>query len=294
MIGGFLTDGPGWRYVFYVNLPVGFVALAILYFFFPLVRDGDGFFEPGNGGKILVIGAVEVIDRDTNQSKPRRKHAKYLDTRSGRIPLAKSAKNCSAAERRLARRWLLLAGVRGTFSGAAQTELDRVLKKLGEAPSVDGLWNATKSGLSQLHPSDFETGRLSGPVMSLYLSMLRDKDARDWEKHEVRLDGSVVGDLAQLQVHHVFPRALLNKMPKITSADIDTFANYAVIRKGANLGVSTEEPTTYIVRLKVPKAELRKQCMPENQDLWHVTKYKDFLAARRKLLAEGANAYLEK
>ena len=45
-------------------------------------RDGDGFFEPGNGGKILVIGAVEVIDRDTNRSKTRRKHAKYLDTRS--------------------------------------------------------------------------------------------------------------------------------------------------------------------------------------------------------------------
>ena len=36
--------------------------------------------EPGNAG-IHIIGAVEVIDRDTNQAKPRRKHAKYLDTR---------------------------------------------------------------------------------------------------------------------------------------------------------------------------------------------------------------------
>ena len=26
-------------------------------------REGDAFFEPGNAGKILVIGAVEVIDR---------------------------------------------------------------------------------------------------------------------------------------------------------------------------------------------------------------------------------------
>jgi len=32
-------------------------------------REGDAFFEPGNAGKISVIGAVEVIDRDTNQSK---------------------------------------------------------------------------------------------------------------------------------------------------------------------------------------------------------------------------------
>ena len=40
-------------------------------------REGDAFFEPGNAGKILVVGAVEVIDRDTNQPKPRRKHAMY-------------------------------------------------------------------------------------------------------------------------------------------------------------------------------------------------------------------------
>ena len=38
LIGGFLTDGPGWRYAFYVNLPVGFVALAILHFCFPHIR----------------------------------------------------------------------------------------------------------------------------------------------------------------------------------------------------------------------------------------------------------------
>ena len=30
-------------------------------------------------GKILIAGAVEVIDRATNQAKPRRKRAKYLD-----------------------------------------------------------------------------------------------------------------------------------------------------------------------------------------------------------------------
>ena len=38
LIGGFLTDGPGWRYAFYVNLPIGFLALAILYFCFPHIR----------------------------------------------------------------------------------------------------------------------------------------------------------------------------------------------------------------------------------------------------------------
>jgi hypothetical protein len=60
-------------------------------------RAGDSFFEPGEAGKILVAGAVEVIDRDTNQAKPRRKHAKYLDTRSGRIRLAMIADNSAAS-----------------------------------------------------------------------------------------------------------------------------------------------------------------------------------------------------
>jgi hypothetical protein len=38
-----------------------------------------------------------VIQRDTNKAKPRRKHAKYLDTRSGRIRLAMIADNSAAS-----------------------------------------------------------------------------------------------------------------------------------------------------------------------------------------------------
>ena len=60
-------------------------------------REGDAVFQPGNAGKILVIGAVEVIDRDINQAKPRRKHAKYLVTRSGRIRLAMIADNSAGS-----------------------------------------------------------------------------------------------------------------------------------------------------------------------------------------------------
>jgi EmrB/QacA subfamily drug resistance transporter len=34
-VGGYLTDGPGWRWCFYVNVPVGLAAFAILFFAFP-------------------------------------------------------------------------------------------------------------------------------------------------------------------------------------------------------------------------------------------------------------------
>jgi transposase-like protein len=60
-------------------------------------RAGDTVFDPGNSGKILIAGAVEVIDRGTGQAKPRRKKAKYLDTLSGRIRLAMIADNSAAS-----------------------------------------------------------------------------------------------------------------------------------------------------------------------------------------------------
>src|SRR5712691_10527470 len=38
LLGGYLTDNLSWRWVFYVNLPVGLIALSVLWFSFPNVR----------------------------------------------------------------------------------------------------------------------------------------------------------------------------------------------------------------------------------------------------------------
>jgi EmrB/QacA subfamily drug resistance transporter len=55
-IGGFLTDGPGWRWCFYVNIPVGVAALAILYFAFPpIVSDRK------RNPRIDWLGAVTLV-----------------------------------------------------------------------------------------------------------------------------------------------------------------------------------------------------------------------------------------
>src|SRR5579875_35154 len=200
--------------------------------------------------------------------------------------------NWSIEDRRLARRWLLLASVHGYFSGSVETQLDKVLRSIESAPSVNHLWTATKRSLRRLRADDFETGRLSGPIMSLFLSMLRDCSAKDWQNTDSPLDGTVIGHGAPLQVHHFFPRALLNKRKELRPADINTFANYAVLSARTNLNVATEEPATYLDRLNVPESELEKQCIPLNHDLWRVSRYKEFLAQRRKLLAEQANKYL--
>jgi transposase-like protein/predicted RNA-binding Zn-ribbon protein involved in translation (DUF1610 family) len=60
-------------------------------------RTSTAFFDPANAGKIVIAGAVEVVDRATNRPKPRKFNAKYLDTRSGRVRLAVISDNTAAS-----------------------------------------------------------------------------------------------------------------------------------------------------------------------------------------------------
>lgn len=60
-------------------------------------RIDDAFFDPAKAGKIIIAGAVEVVDRTTNRPKPLKLNAKYLDTRSGRVRLAVIPDNTAAS-----------------------------------------------------------------------------------------------------------------------------------------------------------------------------------------------------
>jgi EmrB/QacA subfamily drug resistance transporter len=55
-VGGFLTDGPGWRWVFLVNLPLGALSLAILLLWFPNIRR-----RPTHRPSIDVLGALALL-----------------------------------------------------------------------------------------------------------------------------------------------------------------------------------------------------------------------------------------
>jgi len=55
-LGGVITDGPGWRWVFYVNLPVGIIALLFLIFYFPHIRP-----ERQAKSNIDYIGSITLI-----------------------------------------------------------------------------------------------------------------------------------------------------------------------------------------------------------------------------------------
>jgi len=207
------------------------------------------------------------------------------------IVLAAENDEISDRDSEVARRWLLLAGVRAHFSGAVHTEIDRLLRRLKESMTVRQLWKATSRDLRKLKPRDFEVSRITGPISSLYLSMLADNDARDWCDSHFRLNGKVQGHNAELHLHHFFPKALLRKHGRGDDV-INTFGNYTVISANCNLNVGAEAPATYMNRVQVSDLQLQKQCIPTDRSLWRLDRYDDFLKERRRLLSIAANKYL--
>src|SRR3954447_15696898 len=55
LLGGYLTDNLTWRWVFYVNLPVGLIAFAVLWLSFPDIRPS------AHKRKIDYLGALTLV-----------------------------------------------------------------------------------------------------------------------------------------------------------------------------------------------------------------------------------------
>ncbi len=60
-LGGFLTDGPGWRWCFYINLPVGAVAAALIWFNLPFTQNGGKLSQIDFVGAFLLSGATVAV-----------------------------------------------------------------------------------------------------------------------------------------------------------------------------------------------------------------------------------------
>src|SRR5262245_2729941 len=63
ILGGVLTDSVGWRYIFWLNAPVGVVALLMTYRYLPESRDPDAarIDVPGQTLAMVGLGALTVV-----------------------------------------------------------------------------------------------------------------------------------------------------------------------------------------------------------------------------------------
>jgi EmrB/QacA subfamily drug resistance transporter len=60
-VGGWLTDTIGWRWCFYINLPIGAAALAAVAWALPNVRTDTRHHIDWKGGVLLVLGLIPIL-----------------------------------------------------------------------------------------------------------------------------------------------------------------------------------------------------------------------------------------
>ncbi len=184
-------------------------------------------------------------------------------------------------------RWFLLASTWQRYAGSAETTMDQDLRVLNEPDPFALLAHDLRQAIGRLHVTadDLDDAGVSSPFFLPMFLACRRRGAVDWWT-DVKLSSTNLGTEHLLELHHVFPKALLkDRYPK---RDVNELANIAFLSKRANVEISAKEPKEYLQGIS--RDRLERQFIPLDPNLWSIDRFQEFLAARRALLAEGINA----
>jgi hypothetical protein len=204
---------------------------------------------------------------------------RHLHNRGGRF--------VDGAEADKALYWYVHAALRGRFTGPTETHLAKDLETVDKA-GIDGVIAVlarTRKGNMTIDGQDFEgVGRGSRSYPLVYL-LARVTGALDL------VTGRPLGaDADAVQTHEIFPKQALNKAG-YSRAEVNQIANFAFLTPSSAMQFSGLDPARYLGSLD--PAARRSQFIPEDPALWQVENYRDFLDARRQLLAAAANEFLD-
>lgn len=188
--------------------------------------------------------------------------------------------------------WYIHAGLWGRFASATETTLAQDYEVL-ERAGIDGLVGSLERwrGSLDIRPHDFEGSSRGSRFYPLLYMLTRVKGARDVGSG-LQLRAEMLGHLTSLQVHHIFPKALLYRAG-FERTDVNAIANFCFLTQETNLAVGKRRPEDYFAEAEQKHpGVLASQWIPDDPALWSVDRYWDFLAARRELLADAAQSFL--
>lgn len=198
------------------------------------------------------------------------------------------------AETDLVLYWYVNSALRGRFAGSTETMLNQDYETAARA-GVGGLIGSLerwRGGNLVIDGRDFAGAGLGSRFYPLLYLLTRAGDARDFGRG-LPAPGQPPGHLARLRVHHIFPKAVLHEAGYGRS-QVNAVANFCFLTQETHLVIGRRRPEEYFgaVEAQHPGA-LASQWIPQDQALWRVDHYPDFLAARRELLAAAANGFLD-
>ena len=200
-----------------------------------------------------------------------------------------------SAETRRVLYWYLHSALWGRYAGSAETVLNQDYDTASRS-GVSGLISSLerwRGGNLVIDGRDFEgSGRGSRFYPLLYL-LARTRGARDFG-NGLPLHSHLPDRPASVQIHHIFPKTVLYEVG-CGKGQVNAVANFCFLTRETGLLIGKRKPEEYFgaVEAMHPGA-LASQWIPQDPALWSVDRYPDFLAARRELLAEAANGFLDR
>ena len=191
--------------------------------------------------------------------------------------------------------WYIHAVLWGRYSGSTETALNQDLALVKDADeALDRLIAQLRQQRGDLEvvPNDFLSGWGRGARFYPLLYMLtRVQGARDW-CNGIQLSAQMLGAMGQLHLHHIFPKSKLYKAG-YSRREVNSLANFTFLTAACNREVSNRDPAEYLPHYLAKHAgAVESHWMPLEPELWSIDRYRDFLDARRELLAAATNRML--
>jgi hypothetical protein len=193
--------------------------------------------------------------------------------------------------------WFLQAGMWGRFSGSTESFIDQDLEALeGDEGGLDRLLEQLRlwHGGLRVEPGHFTGWSVGARFYPVLYLLTRMGEARDWGTG-LPLKASLLGKMNKLEVHHIFPKAQLYKHKiKFRRAEVNALANFCFQSKQTNLEISDRLPEAYFPEFEARyPGGLASQWIPMDPYLWRLENFRDFLEARKQLLAAEMNRRME-
>lgn len=211
---------------------------------------------------------------------------RYLDQRSGPM---------DAVERDKLLFWFVQAGMWGRFSGSTESYIDQDLAALeGPGGGLDKLLEQLRlwHGGLRAEPGHFTGWSLGARFYPVLYLLTRMGAAQDWGTG-LPLKSSLLGKMSRLEVHHIFPKAQLYKR-NFSRPEVNALGNFCFLTKDTNLVITDRLPEEYFPKIEAAHpGALASQWIPTDPALWKIENYREFLEARKALLAAELNRRME-
>ena len=190
--------------------------------------------------------------------------------------------------------WYFQSAVWGRFSGATESAINQDLRLLKDMDGgIERLIDQLRLSRGSLHiePGHFVGHTRGARFYPVLYALTRVREARDWGTGEA-LKKSLLGKKSTLEMHHIFPKALLRS--DYHYREVNAIANYCFLTKDTNIRIGARPPSEYFpeIEAKHPGA-LESQWIPMDRELWKAENYPQFLKERQRLLADAANRMLD-